>query len=332
MEQTDFQKVLVTGGTGFVGSHLVELLLQKGCSVTCLVRDPARLRWISGLNVNLAHGDCSDTGSLARAVKDISVIFHLAGLTKARRAGEYYEVNHRGTKNILEACALYNPGIKKFIFVSSLAAAGPSPDGNPVKDTDRPRPVSDYGKSKLLAEEETLRHKDRFPVVILRPSAVYGPRDTDVYELFRWAAKGFTIELAGGERFINPCYVEDLAEAALLAARKQTPSGSIYFVAENRPYSWTEFRKTLLSTGGVKARNIKAPYAAAYLIGLAAELGSLFTSDPSITSRQKIREAAQRYWLCDLTKIKNDLGFRARHTLEQGMKITWKWYRENGWI
>jgi len=332
MEQVEHQNVLVTGGTGFVGSHLVESLLQQGSTVTCLVRDPAHLRWIKGLDVRLIKGDCSLPGSLASAVKDVSLVFHVAGLTKARRAREYYEVNQLGTRNILEACARHNPGISKFILVSSLAAAGPSGVGTPVKDTDSPRPVSDYGKSKLLAEEEAMRYKDRFPVVILRPSAVYGPRDADMYELFRWAAKGLWVELSGGDRFINPCFVKDLASALLLAAEKKTASGSIYFVAEDRPYSWPEFREALLSSGGVKARTIKIPCWAAYLMGLASELGSVFTSRPALTNRQKVREAVQRYWTCDLTKIENELGFRAAFPLEKGLKITWEWYRKQGWI
>jgi nucleoside-diphosphate-sugar epimerase len=192
--------------------------------------------------------------------------------------------------------------------------------------------VSDYGKSKLLAEEEAIRYKDRMPVVILRPSAVYGPRDADMFELFRWAAKGLWVELSGGDRFINPCFVKDLASALLLAAEKQTASGSIYFVAEDRPYSWSEFREALLSSGGVKARTIKIPYWAAYLMGLVSEFGALFTSKPALTNRQKVREAVQRYWTCDLTKSENELGFRAAFPLEKGLRITWEWYRKQGWI
>jgi nucleoside-diphosphate-sugar epimerase len=326
------KKILVTGGTGFIGSHLTELLLKKGYSVSCLVRDPAALRWLSGLDIEVKAGDCLLPVTLSEAVAQASVVIHVAGLTKARRASEYYEVNHVGTRNLLEACARHNPGIEKFILVSSQAAAGPSADGNPVKDIDPPHPVSDYGRSKLFAETETLAYKDKFPVVILRPSAVYGPRDHDMYELFRWASRGVTLEILGRERYLNFCYVGDLVNAISLAVEQQTRSGSIYFVAEERPYSWSEFRRALLSSGKVKARTIKIPYSVAYLIGLASEAVSLFASRAALTNRQKMREASQTYWICDLLKIEKELGFKAAYPLQQGLDITWRWYRDNKWL
>ena len=326
------KKVLVTGGTGFIGSHLTEFLLNKGYSVTCLVRDPRNLRWLSGLNVKVITGDCLLRETLPQAVKDVSLIVHAAGLTKAKRAREYYEVNQAGTQNILEACLRHNPGLKKFVFVSSQAAAGPSRDGKPVTAQDTPHPVSDYGKSKLLAEEEVLRYKDRFPAVILRPSAVYGPRDRDMYELFRWANRGMTIKIRGKERFLNFCYVDDLVQAIALCLEKQSASGSVYYVAEKRPYSWSEFRDILLTTGNVRAVTIKIPQTAAYLIGFLSEFGSLFTSRPALTNIQKIREAVQQYWTCDLEQIEKELGFKSVFPLQQGLSSTWRWYRDNNWL
>ena len=333
MEQARSRRVLVTGGTGFVGSHLVELLMQRGYSPVCLVRDPGSLRWLSGLDVELAVGDCTDPGSLELAVQRVSIIIHAAGLTKAKHSRDYYEVNHLGTRNILEACARHNPGIKKFILLSSLAAAGPTRDNvSATREGDAPQPVSDYGWSKLRAEEEVLRFKHAFPVCILRPSAVYGPRDRDMFELFLWASRGLTLEIAGGDRTISPSYVKDVAAAILACAEKETSSGSIYFVADDRPWSWSGFRDVLLATGGVKARNLVIPYSAAYLIGLVSEFGSLITGRPALMNRQKVREAAQRSWLCDISRTKEDLGFTPAYTLQQGLQITWQWYRDNNWI
>jgi len=325
-------RVLVTGGTGFVGSHLVERLLRHGYSVTCLVRDLRQVRWLEGLEAQLTQGDCTQPESLAAAVQDAAFVFHCAGRTKALRARDYYTVNHIGTKNLLEACARYNPGIKKFILVSSQAAAGPSLDGQMVNEGYTAHPVSDYGRSKLLAEDEARSFKDRFPVVILRPSSVYGPRDADIFQLFHWAARGLIFEMNGGERYFNLCYIEDLTTALLMSAELTTESGSVYFVADNRGYSWTEFRSLLLATGGVKARTIKLPYGAAYLVALVSEIGGLFTNRPVLMNRQKVREAAQPYWLCTVGKIEHDLRFRAEYPLPKGLELTWHWYRKNNWL
>lgn len=332
MELGRAKRVLVTGGTGFVGSHLVERLLRNGYDVTCLVRDPRQLRWLEGMEVQLTQGDCTRPESLAAALQGVSLVFHCAGLTKAIHARDYYRVNHLGTKNLLEACARYNPGLEKFILVSSQAAAGPSLDGQPVNAATSPQPVSDYGRSKLLAEDETQGYKDRLPVVIIRPTSVYGPRDVDVYELFRMASRGLIFEMTGGDRYFNLCYIEDLTTALLLSAERITENGSVYFVAENKSYSFSEFRELLLSTGGVKARTVKIPYGVAYLSGLALEIGSLFSRRPALANRQKVREAAQRYWLCDTDKIENDLCFRAEYPLMKGLELTWKWYRKNRWL
>lgn len=332
MELSGNKRVLITGGTGFIGSHLAEHLLGRGYSVTCLVRDTSSLRWLSGLDIDIAVGDCTRPETLANALRKVSLVVHAAGLTRAWRSREYYEVNHIGTRNMLEACSRYNPAIEKFILISSLAAAGPAREGRPVREGDLPGPVSDYGRSKLLAEQEALGYRDTIPLVILRPSAVYGPRDRDMFELFRWASRGVTLEIMGKERLLNLCYVGDLVKAIALTMEKQTRSGSIYCVAEDRHYSWSEFRQALLFTGAVKAVNIKLPYAAAYLIGLVSEMGSLFTSRPALTNRQKVREASQQYWTCDLAAIERDLGFKAAYSLSEGLEITWRWYRDNSWL
>lgn len=332
MEQSGPGTVLVTGGTGFVGSHLVELLLRRGYDVSCLVRDPSRLRWLTGLSVRTVIGDCTDPSSLDGAVRNASVIFHAAGLTKSFNAGAYDAVNHIGTRNLLEACVRRGRGIRKFVLVSSLAAAGPAVDGRPVNDRDVPRPVSDYGRSKLMAEEAVLGYRDRLPVVIVRPSAVYGPRDIDVFELFKWASKGVILDIRGGERFMQWCFVEDLAAALLLAGERDVPSGSIYCAAEDRIYGTAEFYGLLQRSGGVTARTLAVPVWMAFAIGALSEAVGRMSGTPGIMSRQKVREAVQRVWTCDQAKTRGDLGFSAKVTLEEGLARTWRWYRDRRWI
>lgn len=323
---------MVTGATGFIGSHLVEALLKEGFRVVCLVRDPRRLGWIRNLEVSIVEGDCCRPETLPEAIKGASTVFHVAGLTKARSVKEYYRVNHLGTRNLIEACARHNREIEKFILVSSLAAAGPSPDGMPVRGDRVPSPVSDYGMSKLLAEREVIKFRESFPVVVIRPSAVYGPRDRDMYELFHWAARGIMVEMSGPERFVAPCYIDDLISMLLLALGVSVPSGSIYCAAEEKAYSWAEFSHALLGAGNLKARTIRIPYGVAYMIGILSEIRAWVTGKAALTNRQKVREAAQRYWLCDVSTAERELGFRVEYPLRRGLEKTWEWYRAQGWI
>ena len=154
-------KALVTGATGFIGSHLVEELIKKGYGVTCLVRKTSHLKWIEGLDVTILCGDCEDEGSLDHLPPDFDYIFHLAGLTKARKDEDFFCVNARGTENLMKAISTKVPGLKRFIYLSSLSATGPSNNGTPLNETTVPKPVSSYGKSKLEGEGVIARYKDR---------------------------------------------------------------------------------------------------------------------------------------------------------------------------
>jgi nucleoside-diphosphate-sugar epimerase len=153
-----------------------------------------------------------------------------------------------------------------------------------------------------------------------------------MFELFLWASRGLTLEIAGGDRTISPSFVKDVAAAILACMEKETANGGIYFIADNRPWAWSGFREALLQTGGVRARNLIIPYGAAYLIGLVSEFGSLFTGRPALLNRQKVREAVQRSWLCDTSTTEKELGFTPAYSLQQGLQITWQWYRENNWL
>src|SRR3990172_2848019 len=176
-------KALVTGATGFIGSHLTEELIRRGYSVTCLVRKASSPRWLDGIEATMVCGDCEDEGSLNGLSADFDYIFHLAGLTKAKRDDDFFRANSGGTENLLRVLSRKARRLKRFLYLSSLAAVGPSEDGAPLSERAAPHPVSSYGRSKREGEEINLRNRDRIPVTILRPPAVYGPRDMDFYLL-----------------------------------------------------------------------------------------------------------------------------------------------------
>ena len=241
----------MTGATGFIGSHLVEALLQKEVQVQCLVRQTSDLTWLKNLPIEVVHGDCNDKASLGEAVKGIDQVFHLAGVTKAIKDKTYFEVNALGTENLIHACLENNPRLQKFIYLSSQAAAGPCQDGGTKKESDLCEPVSAYGHSKRIGEEFVLAHTHEIPLFILRPSAVYGPRDRDIYAFFKLLSKRINPCLSGQDQHISLCYVRDIIQAILLAAEAQESSGEIFFLSDGHDYRLEEIGNAFAQAMGI---------------------------------------------------------------------------------
>ena len=228
-------KALVTGSNGFVGSHLVEDLLSRGYEVSCLVRKTSNLRWIEGLKVSFVYGELKDKESLKKAVKSQDFVFHLGGLTKAQNSNDYYKANHLGTKNLVEATLESNPGIKRFVYVSSQAAVGPGKDITPLNEDSPCNPVTDYGKSKLLGEKAVLSYKDKLPITIIRPSGIYGPRDTEIFIFFKLIKNHIKPLFGFRENYLSLVYVKDLVFGICLTAESKKAIGQTYFIADKNP-------------------------------------------------------------------------------------------------
>lgn len=316
------QAALVTGATGFIGSHLVELLVARGWRVRCLVRREAELPE----GAEAVRGDLAGAG-LERAAAGVDVVFHLAGVTKASRAREYYEGNASGTAALVEACA----GVARFVHVSSLAAVGPSPDGVPLTEEAAPAPFTHYGRSKLDAERIVRASALGGRAVIVRPAVVYGPRDTDVLHLFRAAARGRRLEIGRAQRFFSAVYVKDLAEG-LVAAASPAAAGRTYFLAHPKANSWSELGAIAAELLARPARVVRVPRALAYAAGFCAEAVSLCRARPSIISREKVREACRPYWTCDPSRAAREIGWSARTGLREGVAETLEWYKRSGWL
>lgn len=324
-------RALVTGGTGFIGSHLVEALLAGGVEVCVLVRDPSQMGWIAGKDVKTFTGDCTDPESLVGITRGMDYVFHNAGVTKAASPDEYYRVNSEGTRNMLKAAAEDAPGLRKFVFISSQAAAGPSTKATPRREEDPASPVTDYGRSKLAGESHAQEFKDALPVVILRPTAVYGPRDRDVYTFFKMVSRGIRTTFAE-ERLVSLCYVKDLVEGMILAAEADTASGDAFFIGYPEPYDWDYIGKTIAGAMGVKPVRLVVPVGVLSVVAVVSEAIGALTGRPALLNRQKMAEIRQRYWVADTCKAAAGLGFTARHDFSSGAELTVRWYRENGWI
>ena len=316
--------ILVTGGTGFIGSHLLDRLSALGEPARCLLRRKARPRRLPA-GIEAAYGDLISGEGVVEAVRGADTVIHLAGVTKALAARDYYAGNVRATETLLRALA---GRTIRLVHVSTLAAIGPSADGKPVDEDAQPRPLTHYGKSKLEAERVVRALAP--DAVIVRPPVVYGPRDTDVFQMLRAISKGWMMEIGGGERWFSAIYAGDLVEG-LLAATRGTP-GRAYFLAHPQPVSWSELGAAAARIMACQPRVVRVPPLVAYAVGLGAEAWSRITRKPGIISREKVAEARCRWWTCDTRRAAAELGFEARTPLAAGLAQTLAWYREAAWL
>lgn len=320
---------LVTGATGFVGSRLIErLLAENDHLIYALVRNPARLNWLKpARNLVLLEGDLF---SLPELPADCKVIFHLAGLTKALKSRDYYTVNKQGTASLLQK--LEKKGMTpRFIHLSSLAAGTPSPDGTPVREEETACPASPYGHSKLLAEQEVLKHKERLPVIILRAAAIYGPRDRDFLQYFQMVKRGWLVTFHQ-KLLMSLCYVDDLIRAMELSARTPIKSGEVYNVADPVPRTWDEIGQEAARILGRKTRKIKFPLWLVKGASGVSEVVCRISGQPSPLNLSKCRDLEKLYWVADVSKIKKDLGFETVWPFRIGLETTINWYLENNWL
>ncbi len=322
----------MTGGTGFIGSHLVEALILRGIGVRCLLRKSSNPKWIKDLPIEYVRGDCRDQTSLKEAVKGVDQIFHLAGVTKAVKEETFFEMNARGTENLIQACLEHNPHLQKFIYVSSQAASGPSPNGNRKKETDACMPVSPYGRSKRMGEELALAQARKLPLLILRPSAVYGPRERDIYTFFKLLSKGINLCTSNPDQRLSLCYVQDVVQAILLAAETQSSQGDIFFISDGQDYPIETIGDAFAQALDVHAFRLCVPKWILMGIASFSEYVSSVSKKPSLINKGKVEEMVQKNWVCDITKAKALLGFDPMTLLKQGARLTVDWYRKENWL
>lgn len=325
-------KALVTGATGFIGSHLVEALVERGVHVRCLVRNKRELRWVNGSPVEFVEGNCQEKDCLKKVVKDVDQVFHLAGVTAAVKEKTYFEVNALGTDNLVRACIENNTRIQKFVHISSQAAAGPLRSGGRKKESDPCEPVSPYGKSKLLGEALALSHCPELPLVILRPCAVYGPRDKGFYALCKCLSKGIKPCFSHHDQYISMCHVQDLVQGILLAAEARTEHGAIFFLSDGQDYRMDEIGDIFAQAMGISASPIRFPKQVLFGMAFLSGCFSRVSGRPSILSIGKVDEMIRENWLCDITKARVSFGFDPRIALARGAESTVDWYKKENWL
>lgn len=318
-------KALVTGATGFIGSFLVEALSKRGYDVTCLVRKTSNLKWLRHLRLQYLQADLDDTVSYAGKLAEFEYIFHLAGLTKADSAKDFYHANAECTQKLVTA-AVMNPALKRFLHVSSLAAAGPSIDGTPLTEDAPSGPVSVYGKSKLEGEKAVLASKEKLPVTIVRPPAVYGPRDTDFFLVFK-AVQNRLFPYWGRSSY-SLIYVEDLVQGMILAAENEAAVEKVYYLADSRVYTNDDILSAISLTLDKKAFRLRLPRSILPVLAVLLQK----TQKKGIINPDKIQEIRYPHWTCDPARAMKELGFHAETSIQEGFNKTADWYRKEKWL
>ena len=328
----------VTGGSGFIGSCLIRALQTQGIRVRALMRKTSSDKNLQGLEFEKIIGDLQNLDALREGMTGVDYVFHLAGMVFAKNRDEYFIHNCEGTKNVGSICAEVNPKVKRFVFVSSLAASGPCQDLTPKSETDFDKPVSWYGESKLAAERELLKIADGiFPVSVVRPPAVYGPKDQDMFTFFKSVNKGIAPLLPNNNSTKNKYYslvhVDDLIDGIIKAGIvEDTSRRDTYYLCSDQVQSMREIYEEISNAMVKKPKYIQVP---TFVLKI---LASVFGFVQSISKKRvplnkdKLNELIPDFWICSNQHAKQKLGFKPKYNLTKGIEQTTKWYQKEGWL
>jgi nucleoside-diphosphate-sugar epimerase len=325
-------RAVVTGGAGFVGSHLIEALIARGAEVLCVERPGVNRGWIEHIPIEYAETGVGDPSALAPLLDGADVVFHLAGLTHARASADYYTVNTEGTANVLRAAASRKRRPPRVVLMSSIAALGPCRNGDSLSSTTVPYPVSHYGNSKLLAEAAVHAFADRVPATILRFPSIYGPRERQVLRIFRMARRGFALTVGSWEREVSLIYVADAVRGLLAAATSPRAVGQTYCVAHPVPVSIAGFATAVGLAMGRVPRLVSIPEPVVRFVAMGLEACAWVRRSTTFLNRQRLSEVGSGRWVCDPSRATAELDFHADTSLRSGVDATAAWYREVRWL
>lgn len=325
-------KIIVTGATGFIGSHLAERLRREGHELVCVAKDPLNAQVLESAGCKVVIADLNNDAGWEQLLGDAEMVYHLAGVVRARHTRDYYEGNVLGTKHVLEACLKYASRLKRLVYVSSLTASGPSTDGKPLSEDVPYHPVSDYGRSKMLAEQEILKIGDRIPWTIVRPAAVYGPRERDWFDYICIIRRGIEPLIGFRDKMLSILYIDDVVDGIIRAAESEHAVGRTYFLGSEEPCSYHTLGMTISRVLKCHPVCVRLPHTLVFAVAACAAAAGALTGKEVLFNIQKARESVQRGWVCSVERARRELGWHQQVGLEEGLSRTCEWYVRYGWL
>ncbi len=313
-------KALITGATGFIGSHLLEILVEKKWDITCLVRPQSRTGAIEKMPVRIHRGQLDDEEVLERAVEDQDYIFHLAARIRPAPPEVYDKSNHRLTRDLANACLRKNPEVRRIVYISSISVGGPTPPGKLVDETQPPNPTSEYGRTKLKGEQALKEIWDKLPATIIRPPNVYGAGQQETDILIKLIRKRIVPLLKEEGKSTSLIYIKDLVRGILLAAESPEAQSQIYYLTDGEGHSWREIilalKKIVLGNSFYLPIPEKLIYSVAWFADILRAAGFR-----KIYFGRRVWDAmAKTKWLFSSSKAEKELGFRPHFELIAGLK------------
>ena len=324
--------VVVTGSSGFIGSHLVDYLVDHGCNVHALVRETSDQKWLNKSNrVSVHVADLLESASID-CLKEADYLFHCAGLTKARTRSDYFYGNVNACEALYKRCLAIGDNLKAIIHLSSLAAAGPSNEGEPAQEKNLCNPVTYYGESKLAGEKIALKYASSLPIVIIRPPVVYGPRETNFFIYLKALSQGWNIKIGKKRRELSLIYVADIVRAMVQAAVCYPKSSRLYYVTDGESYVWRDISDFAIRTLNVRAKPLVIPEMLLPFFSFFFEALALFGTKPALFDRQRVIDVCQTSWVASPKEFFESHIFQPKYDLEKGLKETISWCKENNWL
>ena len=324
--------VVVTGSTGFIGSHLIDYLVGHGCTIHALVRETSDQRWLNKSDQVKVHVVDFAKSSPISCLEKADYVFHCAGLTKAKTRDDYFCGNVFSCEVLYERCVAIGSNLNAIVHLSSLAAAGPSVQGEAVQEKDPCNPVTYYGESKLAGERIALNYSSLLPIVIIRPPVVYGPREENFFIYLKTLSQGWNIKLGTTRRELSLVYVTDLVRAMVRAAVCYPKNEKIYYVTDGEHHIWNDISGSAMKILNVRAKALFIPKVLLTFLSNISETLAWFSPKPALFDRQRVIDICQTSWIASPKSFFESHDFQPKYNLAKGLKETIDWGKKNNWL